>query len=149
MRQINKSEFDIHDRVNYAVTKREISFDGKEFTLSIEIDLNICSIMNYFEIFMKRMILCQRASEYLNIKLSEYTKFLKELDIPEIQGCYDWFETYLYSFESYGYHVSAFAPSSKYEHGQSTNYIYSLNTNNISAKDDEELQKMIDSDWMK
>lgn len=70
VRQINKSEFDIHDRVNYAVTKREINFDGKEFILTLEIDLSICSIMNYFEIFMKRMILCQRASEYLNIKFS-------------------------------------------------------------------------------
>ena len=65
-----KSEFDIHDRVNYAVTKKEISFDGKEFTLSLEIDLSICSIMNYFEIFMKRMLLCQRASDYLKIKFS-------------------------------------------------------------------------------
>lgn len=70
VRQIKQSEFDIHDRVNYAVTKREINFDGKEFILSLEIDLNICSIMNYFEIFMKRMLLCQKASEYLKIKFS-------------------------------------------------------------------------------
>lgn len=70
VRQINISEFDIHDRVNYAVTKKEINFDGKEFTLLLEIDLSICAIMNYFEIFMKRMLLCQKASEYLNIKFS-------------------------------------------------------------------------------
>lgn len=70
VRQIKKSDFDIHDRVNYAVTKKEIDFDGREFTLSLEIDLNICSIMNYFEIFMKRMLLCQKASDYLNIKFS-------------------------------------------------------------------------------
>ncbi len=70
VRQIKVSEFDIHDRVNYAVTKKEISFDGEEFILSLEIDLKICSIMNYFEIFMKRMILCQKASAYLNIKFS-------------------------------------------------------------------------------
>ena len=68
VRQINKSDFDIHDRVNYAVTKRNVSFDGKEFILTLDIDLNICSIMNYFEIFMKRMLLCQKASDYLNIK---------------------------------------------------------------------------------
>ena len=68
--QINKSDFDIHDRVNYAVTKRNVSFDGKEFILTLDIDLNICSIMNYFEIFMKRMLLCQKASDYLNIKFS-------------------------------------------------------------------------------
>ncbi len=70
VRQNIKSDFDIHDRVNYAVTKRDVSFDGKEFVLSLDIDLNICSIMNYFEIFMKRMILCQKASEYLKIKFS-------------------------------------------------------------------------------
>ena len=70
VRQIKTSEFDIHDRVNYAVTKKEVSFDGKEFILNLEIDLNICSIMNYFEIFMKRMLLCQKASDYLKIKFS-------------------------------------------------------------------------------
>lgn len=70
VRQIKTSEFDIHDRVNYAVTKKEVSFDGNEFILNLEIDLNICSIMNYFEIFMKRMLLCQKASDYLNIKFS-------------------------------------------------------------------------------
>jgi len=70
VRQIKTSEFDIHDRVNYAVTKKDIVFDGKEFILNLQIDQNICSIMNYFEIFMKRMLLCQRASEYLKIKFS-------------------------------------------------------------------------------
>jgi len=70
VRQIKQAEFDIHDRVNYAVTKKEIIFKDKEFILNLEIDLSICSIMNYFEIFMKRMLLCQKASEYLDIKFS-------------------------------------------------------------------------------
>lgn len=70
VRQKNVSEFDIHDRVNYAVTSKELDFDGYEFTLSLEIDTEICSIMNYFEIFMKRMILCQKASDFLKIKFS-------------------------------------------------------------------------------
>ncbi len=70
VRQIHASDFDIHDRVNYAVTKKDIEFDGKEFVLKLEIDTNICSIMNYFEIFLKRMILCQKASDYLKIKFS-------------------------------------------------------------------------------
>lgn len=70
VRQSKTSEFDIHDRVNYAVTKKQITFDGKEFILSLEIDTSMCAIMNYFEIFMKRMILCQKASDYLNIKFS-------------------------------------------------------------------------------
>ena len=70
VRQIKQSEFDIHDRVNYAVTKKEIIFEDKEFILNLEIDLSICAIMNYFEIFMKRMLLCQKACEYLDIKFS-------------------------------------------------------------------------------
>ena len=70
VRQKDIASFDIHDRVNYAVSKKEINFDGKEFTLILEIDNSISSILNYFEIFTKRMILCQRASEFLKIKFS-------------------------------------------------------------------------------
>lgn len=70
VRQIKKSDFDIHDRVNYAVKNKKVSFDGKEFVLSLEIDGSICSIMEYFEIFMKRMVLCQKASEFLKIKFA-------------------------------------------------------------------------------
>ena len=70
VRQKNVSEFDIHDKVNYAVTKKEIEFDGQVFMLKLTIDTEISSIMNYFEIFLKRMLLCQKASEYLNIKFA-------------------------------------------------------------------------------
>ena len=70
VRQNDIASFDIHDRVNYAVSKKEVNFDGKEFTLTLEIDNKISSIMSYFEIFTKRMILCQKASEFLNIKFS-------------------------------------------------------------------------------
>ena len=68
VRQLKASDFDIHDRVNYAVTNKEVDFDGKEFKLSLTIDLSICSIMNYFEIFLGRMLMCKRAAEKLGLK---------------------------------------------------------------------------------
>ena len=61
---------DIHDRVNYGVTKSDVSVDAeaKIITLKIEIDTNICSVMEYFEIFIERMLLCKRAAEKLDTK---------------------------------------------------------------------------------
>ncbi|MEG0614772.1 MAG: HD domain-containing protein [Oscillospiraceae bacterium] len=62
--------FDIHDRVNYAVEKSELSFNGDKSSLilSITIDTDISSVMEYFEIFMERMLLCKKAALYLGIK---------------------------------------------------------------------------------
>ncbi len=62
--------FDIHDRVNYAVTESGITINEKERTasLKLEIDNTICSVMDYFEIFLTRMILCRRAAEFLRLK---------------------------------------------------------------------------------
>jgi hypothetical protein len=61
---------DIHDRVNYGVTKSEVSVDAeaKIITLNLEIDTAICSVMEYFEIFIERMLLCKRAAEKLGTK---------------------------------------------------------------------------------
>ena len=61
---------DIHDRVNYGITKSDVSVDAeaKIITLKIEIDTNICSVMEYFEIFIERMLLCKRAAEKLDTK---------------------------------------------------------------------------------
>ena len=61
---------DIHDRVNYGVTKSDVNVDAeaKIITLNIEIDTNICSVMEYFEIFIERMLLCKRAAEKLGTK---------------------------------------------------------------------------------
>lgn len=60
--------FDIHDRVNYAV---EHSFlwvheDRRAVTLELTIDIEICPVMEYFEIFLTRMALCRRAANFLN-----------------------------------------------------------------------------------
>lgn len=62
--------FDIHDRVNYAVEKTELSLSGdqKSIVLKIKIDTDICVVMNYFEIFLGRMMLCRKAAEYLGLK---------------------------------------------------------------------------------
>ncbi|MBR6394717.1 MAG: HD domain-containing protein [Ruminococcus sp.] len=62
--------FDIHDRVNYAVERSEVSFseDNKSIILELTIDTEISSVMEYFEIFMERMLLCRRASAFLGIQ---------------------------------------------------------------------------------
>ena len=58
---------DIHDRVNYAVTdgKLEVLPDEKQILLTLDIDPNISSVMEYFEIFTKRMLLCRKAADKL------------------------------------------------------------------------------------
>lgn len=68
VRNKDRGKFDIHDRVNYAVESSEVSIDGKgrRITLSMTIDTEICSLMDYFEIFMVRMLLCKRAAEFLS-----------------------------------------------------------------------------------
>ena len=62
---MNLKALDIHDRVNFAVKSSEIKIDNrkKHITLSLEIDTNISPVMDYFEIFISRMIMCKRASE--------------------------------------------------------------------------------------
>jgi hypothetical protein len=61
---------DIHDRVNYACVKScvSISKDSKAIVLDLMIDEEISSIMEYFEIFLDRMVLCRKAAEALKIK---------------------------------------------------------------------------------
>ena len=61
---------DIHDRVNYAVERAstEIDAERKTVTLNITIDTKICPVMEYFEIFMSRMVLCRQAAQYLDLQ---------------------------------------------------------------------------------
>ncbi|HXH60737.1 MAG TPA: HD domain-containing protein [Fimbriimonadaceae bacterium] len=56
--------FDIHDRVNYAVQKSRVEMDNKSktITLTLEIDTEFASVMEYFEIFLSRMVMCRRAA---------------------------------------------------------------------------------------
>lgn len=62
--------FDIHDRVNYAVEKSELYFseDNSAIILELQIDSQISPVMEYFEIFLQRMLLCKRSAEFLGIK---------------------------------------------------------------------------------
>ena len=61
--------FDIHDRVNYSVTKNDLVVDKekKTITLYLETDQTTASVMEYFEIFVDRMTLCERASKILDL----------------------------------------------------------------------------------
>lgn len=69
VRNRDKTTFDIHDRVNYSVTDSEllINEDKTEIRLSLHIDTDYGSIMDYFEIFMERMLLCRKAAEKLGL----------------------------------------------------------------------------------
>ena len=65
----NLSTFEIHDKVNYAVTNAElkISKQEKKITLSLTIDTKICPVLDYFEIFMDRTMMSKYAAKYLNV----------------------------------------------------------------------------------
>jgi hypothetical protein len=60
-------KFDVHDRVNYAVEKSFLNVDEarKEITLELTIDTKISQVMEYFEIFMTRMLACRKAAVFL------------------------------------------------------------------------------------
>ncbi len=63
------STFDIHDRVNYSVTGAKMSINEEHtvIELRLTIDMEYSSIMDFFEIFMQRMILCRKAAETLGL----------------------------------------------------------------------------------
>lgn len=68
----DKSAFDIHDRVNYAVleNKLDINVDDKKITLDLVIDESICTMYEYFDIFLGRMLMSRSAAEMLGVKFS-------------------------------------------------------------------------------
>ena len=65
----NMSTFDIHDRVNYAVTnaKLELNEETRKVVLDLTIDTQICPVLDYFQIFMDRTMMSKYAAKYLNI----------------------------------------------------------------------------------
>ena len=69
VRNADVSTFDIHDRVNFSVTKTDIEIDRekKKIFLNIEIDTKYSSVMEYFEIFLARMVLCRKAADKLGL----------------------------------------------------------------------------------
>ena len=62
--------FDIHDRVNYAAEKSDVILeqDSKTITLDLKINTEICAVMDYFEIFTGRMLLCRKAADFLGLQ---------------------------------------------------------------------------------
>ena len=64
-----ESSFDIHDRVNYSVKKSELRINEAHslIILKLTVDTHYGSVMDYFEIFMNRMILCRKAAEKLGL----------------------------------------------------------------------------------
>ena len=70
-RVVNKNiaTFDIHDRVNYAVTNANLIIDNveKKVILDLKIDTKICPVLDYFEIFMDRTMMSKYAAKYLKI----------------------------------------------------------------------------------
>ena len=69
VREQDPVKFDIHDRVNFAVREGRtyIDLEDRSVTLEMKIDTQYCSVMDYFEIFLGRMMLCRRAAEYLSL----------------------------------------------------------------------------------
>ena len=77
----NITNFDIHDKVNYAVTEADLNIykDEKRIELDLTIDNNICPVLDYFEIFMARTMMSKYAAKYLQIWFElviNYTKLL-------------------------------------------------------------------------
>jgi metal-dependent HD superfamily phosphatase/phosphodiesterase len=72
VRNPNLITFDIHDRVNFAASESKLEISNGEHTISLilTIDTKISKVMEYFEIFLSRMILCRKAAEFLNCKFS-------------------------------------------------------------------------------
>ncbi len=63
-------DFDIHDKVNYAVTKSflNVDKDTRTITLELTIDTNVAGVVDYFEIFLDRMQMSRMAARYLKTK---------------------------------------------------------------------------------
>ncbi len=63
------SNFDIHDRVNYSVKESEVIIEkDSHIELQLKIETKMCTVMDYFEIFLNRMILCRKAAEKLGVE---------------------------------------------------------------------------------
>ncbi len=72
VRNADEVAVDIHDRVNYSVTDSKLTIDELHsmITLELDIDTNISSVMEYFEIFLERMLLCKKAATALGLEFN-------------------------------------------------------------------------------
>ena len=67
VREKPKASFDIHDRVNYAVTNQTLKINTEKMVilLNLQIDTDTCSKYEYFEIFLQRMLMCRGVADLL------------------------------------------------------------------------------------
>ncbi|MBQ7785695.1 MAG: HD domain-containing protein [Clostridia bacterium] len=81
VRAQNRADFDIHDRVNYAAVSSTLTVDAREKTITMDIELDdaMCSVMDYFEIFTERMLMCRRAAQMLGCRFRMTTNGSKIL----------------------------------------------------------------------
>ena len=71
VRNQDVATFDIHDRVNYAVTLSQLGVKKNGgISLELDVDTNICTLADYFEIFLERMVLCKKAAKKLGEEFS-------------------------------------------------------------------------------
>jgi metal-dependent HD superfamily phosphatase/phosphodiesterase len=70
VRNQDPATFDIHDRVNYSVKESRLKINGEHtlIKLKLSVDTKYGSVMDYFEIFMGRMLLCRKAAEKLGLQ---------------------------------------------------------------------------------
>lgn len=69
VRNADKTTFDIHDRVNYAVEQSQLLVDKEKKMISLHLAINnrIGAVLDYFEIFLQRMLLCRRAASFFGM----------------------------------------------------------------------------------
>ncbi len=79
VRKPEASSFTIRDRVNYAAKESSLSINAMDrlISMKLKIDTKICSVMDYFEIFLTKMMMCKRAAEHLRCRF--------ELTINEVK----------------------------------------------------------------
>jgi hypothetical protein len=65
VRNTDTGNYDIHDRVNYSVKRNDVTISSSAITLDIDIDTDFCPVVEYFEIFLERMLLCRKAADKL------------------------------------------------------------------------------------
>ncbi len=70
VRNQDMANFDIHDRVNFSVKESKVTVNKEEICLHLKIETEICTVMDYFEIFLNRMILCKKSAEKLGVKFA-------------------------------------------------------------------------------
>ena len=70
VRNRSVAQFDIHDRVNYSVTASDVKISQDSICLELTIEQEYCSVLEYFEIFLTRMLLCRKAAEALGVEFS-------------------------------------------------------------------------------